>query len=127
MELPTFKKMNISVESSEFTYDGSALIFFAFNGRTAGNINIAYKSEIDDGLLDIIIVKGDTLTKTLASLFQFLKSEHLEIPGSFIHFRTSELKVSCKDNSVVTDVDGEPGPSFPLNISCIKNGIKIIY
>lgn len=73
MELPTFKKMNISVESSEFNYDGSALIFFAFNGRTAGNINIAYKSEIDDGLLDIIIVKGDTLTKTLTSLFQFLR------------------------------------------------------
>ncbi|WP_294664906.1 YegS/Rv2252/BmrU family lipid kinase [uncultured Fusobacterium sp.] len=127
MELPTFKKMNISIESSEFNYDGSALIFFAFNGRTAGNINIAYKSEIDDGLLDIIIVKGDTLTKTLTSLFQFFKSEHLEIPGSFIHFRTSYLKVSCEDKSIVTDIDGEPGPSFPLNISCIKSGIKIIY
>lgn len=126
-ELPAFKKMDITVDSAEFNYSGSALIFFAFNGRTAGNINIAYKSEIDDGLLDVVIIKGDTISSTLSSLFQFFKGEHLENPSGLIHFKSASLRVSCNDTAIHTDVDGEPGPDFPLEISCIASGLKLIY
>ena len=47
-ELPSFKKLDIKVTSDEFFYEGNALIFFTFNGRTAGNINISYKIDESD-------------------------------------------------------------------------------
>lgn len=126
-ELPSFKKLDIKVTSDEFFYEGNALIFFTFNGRTAGNINISYKSEINDGLLDVIIVKGENIRSTLSSLLAFLKLEHLEKPKDIIHFTTSDFTVEYSDSSLESDIDGEVGPTSPIHISCIENGLKIIY
>ena len=126
-ELPSFKRLDIKVISDEFFYEGNALIFFTFNGRTAGNINISYKSEINDGLLDVIIVKGENIRSTLSSLLAFLKLEHLEKPMDIIHFTTSNFTVKYNDCSLESDIDGEVGPKSPIHISCIKNGLKIIY
>lgn len=126
-ELPTLKKLDIKVISDEFFYQGNALIFFTFNGRTAGNINISYKSEINDGLLDVIIVKGENIFSTFLSLFEFLKLEHLEKPKDIIHFKSSDFTVEYLDTTLNSDVDGELGPKSPIHISCIKNGLKIIY
>ena len=126
-ELPSFKKLDIKVTSDEFFYEGNALIFFTFNGRTAGNINISYKSEINDGLLDVIIVKGENIRSTLSSLLAFLKLEHLEKPKDIIHFTTSDFTVEYSDSSFESDIDGEVGPTSPIHISCIENGLKMIY
>ena len=126
-ELPSFKKLDIKVTSDEFFYEGNALIFFTFNGRTAGNINISYKSEINDGLLDVIIVKGENIRSTLSSLLAFLKLEHLEKPKDIIHFTTSNFTVEYSDSSLESDIDGEVGPTSPIHISCIENGLKMIY
>lgn len=126
-ELPSFKKLDIKVTSDEFFYEGNALIFFTFNGRTAGNINISYKSEINDGLLDVIIVKGENIRSTLSSLLAFLKLEHLEKPKDIIHFTTSDFTVKYSDSSLESDIDGEVGPTSPIHISCIENGLKMIY
>lgn len=126
-ELPSFKKIDISLTSDEFTYEGNALIFLAFNGRTAGNINIAYKSEIDDGFLDIIIIKGERFSSTFQSLFEFFKLEHLEDPKDIIHLKSDNFTIRFDNNLINTDIDGEAGPSSPINIQCIKNGLKIIY
>lgn len=126
-ELPSFKKLDIRVTSDEFFYEGNALIFFTFNGRTAGNINISYKSEINDGLLDVIIVKGENIRSTLSSLLAFLKLEHLEKPKDIIHFTTSDFTVEYSDSSLESDIDGELGPTSPIHISCIENGLKMIY
>ena len=126
-ELPSFKKLDIKVTSDKFFYEGNALIFFTFNGRTAGNINISYKSEINDGLLDVIIVKGENIRSTLSSLLAFLKLEHLEKPKDIIHFTTSDFTVEYSDSSLESDIDGEVGPTSPIHISCIENGLKMIY
>lgn len=127
-ELPTLKFLNIDIESLEFSYSGTALIVFVFNGQTAGNINIAYKSKINDGLLDIIIVKKDNLKNTFSSILDFLRGEHLENSVDFIHFQSKNLKITHNGvEDITTDIDGECGPLFPLEISCISNKFKIIY
>lgn len=129
-ELPTFKSLNIEVQSEEMNYSGEALIFFVFNGKTAGNINIAYNSEITDGLLDVIIVKPGSIISTISSLLKFFKGEHLEESTNLIHFKTANLKVNCKDfnnNNITTDIDGEPGPEFPLTITCLTNSLNLIF
>lgn len=125
-EIPTFKKIDIVVKSETFSYCGNAVIFFVFNGRSAGNINIAYKSEVTDGLLDIIIVKGENIKSTILSIFEFLRGEHLEDPKDIIHVKSSSFHVTYNDKVINTDIDGEPGPDSPIHIECIKDGLKII-
>ncbi|WP_321329634.1 YegS/Rv2252/BmrU family lipid kinase [uncultured Ilyobacter sp.] len=125
IEIPNFKRLQITVESEELKYTGHSLIIFAFNGKSAGNIDIAYKSQLDDGLLDIVIVKAEIMTETLISFFKFLKKEHLENPKGVIHFKTDRLYLKCHE-PISTDLDGEKGPDFPLEIQCVKNGLKIL-
>ena len=40
-------------------------------------------------------------------------------------FKTNHLHVECNED-IVTDIDGEKGPDFPLDIKCIKGGVKIL-
>lgn len=126
-ELPTFKKIDIEVATPTFTYSGNCIIFFIFNGRTAGNINICYKSEINDGVLDMLIIKGENIRTTLLSVFEFLKGAHLENPKDIIHIKSNNFKIKFNNPLIKTDIDGEVGPNSPIEIKCIEKGLKIIY
>lgn len=121
------RKFSIEVESNEVNYNGDMYLMLIFNGKTAGNINLAYKAEVDDGLLDVIIVKEVLLPNMLPLLISILKGEHLEgyNKNEILYFKTNKLKIDCKDN-LITDIDGEKGPDFPLEIECIKSGIQLL-
>ncbi|MGL6114205.1 YegS/Rv2252/BmrU family lipid kinase [Cetobacterium sp. SF1] len=125
-ELPHLKKIKLNIQTDEFVFQCNSLIFFVFNGKSAGNFNIAYKSKIDDGLLDVIIVKSDSIASTVNSIFKFFKGEHLDHPEGIIHFKSKTLTLAVDDNSINTDIDGEPGPKFPIHIQCIKDGLSIL-
>jgi len=124
-ELPKFRKFKIYVECEEKVFVGDASLVFVFNGKTAGNINIAYKSELDDGMLDVIIVKADFINTT-KSFFNFLVRNHLEDSnGGIEHFRTKKVIIDCGDD-IKTDIDGEKGPDFPLQINCEEEGLRVL-
>ncbi|HAS79570.1 MAG TPA: lipid kinase [Fusobacteriaceae bacterium] len=124
-ELPKFKKLKIYVEGKGHFYIGDAFLVFIFNGKTAGNINIAYKAELDDGMLDVIIVKAD-LVYTAKSFLNFLIRNHLEYSDEGInYFKTNNIRIDCAED-VRTDIDGEKGPEFPLNITCKKHSLDIL-
>ena len=121
------RKFSIEVKSEEVEYNGDMYLMLIFNGKTAGNINLAYKAKVDDGLLDIIIVKDVLFPNMLPLLISILKGEHLEgyNKDEILYFKTNKLKIDCKDK-LNTDIDGEKGPDFPLEIECIKDGIELL-
>ncbi|WP_035292064.1 YegS/Rv2252/BmrU family lipid kinase [Clostridium sp. KNHs214] len=124
-QLPRFRKLSINVKSEEVNYDGDMFLMLVFNGRTAGNLNLAYKAEIDDGLLDVIIIKACAIKDMLPLFIKIVKGEHLENVNGLIYFKTDNLYIECHED-IVTDIDGERGPDFPLNIKCIRGGLKIL-
>lgn len=124
-EVLGMKRLKIKIDSEELTFDDSAMMVFVFNGKTAGNINIAYKSELDDGLLDVIIVKGNMSMDTLTTFLKFTKEKHLEDPKGIIYFRTNKLTISS-ETDIVTDIDGEKGTGFPLDIECKCGALKVL-
>ncbi len=121
------RKFKINVESKEVSYNGDMYLMLVFNGKMAGNINLAYKSELDDGYLDVIIFKAMPIPRSIPVLISVLRSEHLDhIDGeSLLHFKTKSVCIECEDE-LVTDIDGEKGPDFPLNIECISGAIEIL-
>ena len=96
-----------------------------FNGKTAGNLNLAYKAELDDGYLDVIIFKAMPIPKSIPVFINILKGEHLENinEDDILYFKTKEIYIECMDE-LITDIDGEKGPDFPLHIECIEEGLK---
>lgn len=123
-ELPNFRKLNVTLKSKEVNYNGEMYLLLVFNGRTAGNLNLATKADIQDGKLDLILFKAVPVIELLPLFLKVLRGDHLE-SDKVIHFKTDEVIVEC-DEDIVTDIDGEKGPDFPLDIKCIKGGIQVL-
>lgn len=124
-QIPKFRSLKIKVDADETKFDGDMFLMLIFNGRTAGNMNFAYKAKIDDGLLDVIIVRAVLIGDAMRIFLKILASDHLENDSGVVYFKTNKLKVYCHED-IVTDIDGERGPDFPLDIQCIKGGLRIV-
>lgn len=118
-DLPNFRPMQLSITTDGGNFEGSAIIFFVFNGRTAGTLPLAYLSEGDDGLLDVLILKGNTPLDTVRTAVRYLPRflARKSYPSGIVHIRCSRLHAVALHNEH-TDIDGQPGPSFPIDITC---------
>jgi lipid kinase, YegS/Rv2252/BmrU family len=123
-ELPNFRKLEIKIKSEEMEYEGNMYFMLVFNGQTAGNFKLATKASADDGLLDVIIFKAIPIIELIPLFVKVLKGEHLD-SDNVIYFKTNNIYIESHED-IVTDIDGEKGPDFPLNIKCIKGGLKVL-
>lgn len=119
------RKFSVNVKSRELEYEGNMYLILILNGRTAGNISLAHYAMLDDGLLDVIIFKAMPIPKSIPLLLDIIKGAPIDKYKEIIYFKTDELYINCEEN-IVTDIDGERGPDFPLHIKCDKQGIQIL-
>ncbi|CDM68127.1 lipid kinase [Clostridium bornimense] len=123
-EVSNLRKIPIKITSEEMNIEEDMYLLLIFNGQTAGNFKLAYNAKINDGLLDVILVKAASIPQTLTLFIQILREDHLDKGNNIIHFQTKSLEIFCDEN-LSTDIDGELGPAFPLKISCEHNGLKM--
>jgi len=123
-ELPNFRKLKVKILSKECNYEGEMYLLLVFNGKTAGNLNLATEAEITDGKLDVIMFKAIPIMELLPLFIKLLKGEHLD-SDKVVYFKTDDVFIESSED-IVTDIDGERGPDFPLRIQCIKGGIKLL-
>lgn len=98
-----------------------AAMFLAFNGRSAGQFRLAPEAKIDDGQLDVLILRYDNMAKTCWSMMHYLVGG---MPEAVNYIRTDKIELLCAQRER-TDVDGQPGPDFPLSIECLPGALKI--
>lgn len=125
-ELPNFRRIKIRVESDELSFTGQCLLVMIFNGRSAGTLKMAQSASITDGVLDVLIIKGNNIVYTIGTLFHFLMQRRGNYPEDVVYFRTNRLKVHIDGENVATDIDGEAGGKFPLDVECLPGGLKVI-
>ena len=123
-ELPNFRRLKIKLTSKECNYEGEMYLILVFNGKTAGNFNLATQADVTDGKLDVIIFKAVQIYELLPLFIKVLKGEHLD-SDKVVYFKTDDVYIESTED-IVTDIDGEKGPDFPLRIRCIKGGIKVL-
>lgn len=123
-ELPNLRKLKIKLSSEEVNYEGEMYVALVFNGQTAGNLKLANRSSAMDGLLDVIVIKAIPIYEVLPLFIKILRGEHLD-SDKVIYFKTKEVNIECNEG-IVTDIDGERGPDFPLKIECIEDGIEVL-
>ena len=126
-EVTNLKKIHVKITSPVINFSGNIYTLLVFNGQTAGNIKFADYSQADDGLLDVVVIKKDVINiKTaLNNLIIMMKKGQIADLDGVLYFKCQNLHIECKDD-IVTDIDGEKGPDFPLDISCERRGIKIL-
>lgn len=125
LDLANYHKIKLRIDSDGGSFEGNALILLIFNGKTAGSLKLARTSELDDGLLDVLIIKGDNPIETFNTVFLYVSGITKNYPREVAHIRCSRLTVNAAQ-SETTDIDGQPGPDFPLDVWCDKGGLRVI-
>lgn len=123
-ELPNFRKLDVKITANGTVFNEPIYLMLVFNGQTAGNFKLATKAKVQDGFLDIVIFKACHIPELIPMFIKVLKGEHLE-DSRIEYIKTDELLIESNEE-IVTDIDGERGPDFPLRVQCVKDGIQVL-
>lgn len=123
-EIPKFTTFKMRMQYGSNVIEDNFLLFLILNGSSAGGFTrLAPNARIDDGLMEVIAIKNTNITNILALFLKILRGEHIGDPNMY-YFQTDKLKISC-DEDCETDIDGERGPGFPLDIEVKKHFLKV--
>ncbi|MEN3324590.1 diacylglycerol kinase family protein [Mariniflexile soesokkakense] len=131
--LKSLKKVNKLVEV-ETSINGKTiqhkpfLIFISNSNQMGYNVSLTPKASLEDGKLDILIVKKIGAFKIfLFSILMFLKLHH--ILKEVDCYQTKQLKIAQKDKPLFqTQIDGEfiMVKNPVINISILEKALKVI-
>lgn len=122
-QLPNFRAFPIKISCDGKTIEENIYLFVILNGSSAGGFKLAPDSTANDETLNLIAIKQCNLVELFNLFLKMLKGEHLE-SSNVIYLKSSEFKIECSEN-IETDIDGEVGPDFPLNVRISTKKIKI--
>ena len=120
------KPFKVKIETEDAIVDEKVVVFLVFNGSSVGRINVfSNESSVQDGLLDMVILRQGKLNETLKILGELENGEFIS-NDNVVYLRDKKFKITLLEGSCDRpDVDGDEGPDFPLEVECIEKGIKI--
>lgn len=122
-QLPNFRAIPIKITTEDKIIEEKIFLFVILNGSSAGGFKLAPDATANDGYLNLIAVKQCNLVELLNLFIKMLKGEHLD-SNNIIYLRGKNFKIECSDD-IETDIDGERGPNFPLDVRVSDKTINI--
>lgn len=123
-EIPNLKPIPVKITSKEYSSEDRIYFMLVMNGRSAGGFKrIAPLAEVNDGLLDVMLFKEMPVFELAPLLIKVMTGQHHE-NKNVVFFQTSKLYVESEHN-VSTDIDGEKGAQFPLDIEVVPRKFRI--
>lgn len=124
-KLPYLRPIELVVDSSEMKLQEEAMLFLIANSNSVGGFEkLAPHASLQDGLLDVLILKKCNLAEFARILPLVLRGEHLDDP-KVIHFQTKEMKVASKDYTQL-NLDGEFGGTLPCHVTVLPSHLHIL-
>ncbi len=124
-EIPNLKPVKVILTTPEEVYREKMYFMVVMNGKSAGGFKkISPDSEINDGMLDVILFRSMSALEIPKVFLKLLNGKH-GLSNKVLHFRTSRLRVETSDRRLPTDIDGEHGEKFPLYFSVLHNRLRV--
>jgi diacylglycerol kinase (ATP) len=119
-----FDPMKVEVDGEEI-FDGPGLVFVGNISRYAVGLQVLHYADFSDGLLDVCVYKcASQLHLVKHSLMTVLK--HHADTSDVIYRQGKNILVSSETDSVMTEIDGDPGPALPVKIKVIPQAVNCI-
>jgi YegS/Rv2252/BmrU family lipid kinase len=120
------KRLKIKIDDEELPVD-EYLIGTISNGRIFGKgMKIAPEAKLDDGLFDVVLVKGMKVLDFFRNGWRLYTGTHLSHPKiSLIRGTKVEAMADDKDIDVLIEVDGEQLGKLPATFEIIPGSILV--
>ena len=123
-QLNTNINLKIVLDDVNVIKEEAKMFMITNTNRVGGFENIIPLADIQDGLLDLIIIKKCSLTDLVALSKDYILKKHANSP--FIsYYQAKKIEISIKQD-VIIDIDGEEGSLLPVTIQVIHKAINIL-
>ncbi|MBQ1396660.1 MAG: YegS/Rv2252/BmrU family lipid kinase [Eubacterium sp.] len=123
-EVPDMHPIKVRLTTPEKVYDEQMYFMVVMNGKSAGGFKmISPHSEINDGLLNVIMFRPMPVLEMPSVFMKILQGRHEESEW-VLNFKTNALTIESEEN-IPTDIDGEHGEKLPLEFSVLPGKIRI--
>jgi diacylglycerol kinase (ATP) len=124
-KLPMLRPIHLEVEGSDFSFSGKVMLCLIANSNTIGGFEkLAPKAHLDDGLLDVILVKQVSLPNLIRLARAALRGEHIR-DEQVIYWQTDCLRVHSEEH-VDLNFDGEYGGPLPRTFRAWKHHLQVL-
>jgi len=122
-ELPNFKALKMRFTADGHVIEEDVFLFLVMNSGTVGGFpRLVPYAQIDDGKLDLLIVKKCNLSELMSLFISFLKGIHYN--SKYVtYIQAQRISIECTEE-LDSDLDGELGPKLPLYIEVVPGKIK---
>jgi diacylglycerol kinase (ATP) len=123
-ELPVFRSRNYRVDlDGEPVVTGAVLVAVANGPSYGGGMFVCPDASMDDGLLDVLLVKPLSRTRFLRVFPQVFKGTHVTHPNVLIR-RARTVRVQSA--GIVGYADGERIAALPLTCECVPGAVEVL-
>jgi len=126
-ELPRFRALNLEIQADDRLFHERAFLFVIVNSGIVGSLkNIAVNAKVDDGKLDMLLVKQCNIPELMTLTAEIVAGKSVTKTKNILYIQASRFTISC-DEELESDLDGERGPKLPLNIETVPACMHIYY
>ena len=120
-----FPQMKIKVDDLEI-YNGSAVVFVGNISRYALGIGILKNADYSDGLLDVCVYKCNSKWKFIKFSIMTFLGQHTK-SKNVIYTQGKNISItSDMPEKIRTQIDGDPGPAFPVEIKVMPHAVNVL-
>jgi diacylglycerol kinase (ATP) len=122
-ELRTFEPLPYTLELDGVAHRFDAMLVAVGNGPSfGGGLRITEGAVLDDGLLDVVIIKPMGRVGLVRTYPKLFKGTHVTIP-QYEHHRVRRVTVAAP--GIVSYADGERFGPLPLTIECAPGALTV--
>lgn len=120
------KPFKIRIETEDGIVEENIVVIMIFNGSSVGRIDLfSDNSSVQDGLLDIVMLRKGKVSETLKILSEFGDGKFVD-NDNVAYIKEKKFKISLIEGScTTTDADGDLGPQLPFDVECVEKGINM--
>ncbi len=119
-----FTKLRLEIDGKKIETK-STFIEVSNTRYTGSDFLMAPTAEIDDGLLDITLVKKISRIRLLKGLVKIKTGDHVHL-DEIDTYKAKHIKIESDEPKVLTP-DGELLGITPVEISCLKHAIEVFW
>jgi diacylglycerol kinase (ATP) len=123
-ELRTFEPLPYTLELDGVPLRTEAMLVAVGNGPSfGGGLRITEGASLDDGLLDVVIIKPMSKPSLIRTYPKLFKGTHTTHPA-YEHHRARTVTVAAP--GIVTYADGERFGPLPLTVECVPGALTVL-
>lgn len=123
-ELRTFKPLRYVLELDGVERHVEAMLVAVGNGPSfGGGLRITHGAELDDGLLDVVLIKPLSRRELVRTYPKLFDGSHVTHPQYERH-RVRRVTVAC--SGIVGYADGERFGPLPLTVEAVPGALQVI-